>query len=108
MSLDGATYASDMTNSPLPGMPQPSSSRVRLPGFTAGFFIAAPFFMVLGALLVGLNAKLPYDWTIFPTVIGSVVFAAGLTFLITAFVMVGTRAIAQQQVDIHLRALRDR
>jgi hypothetical protein len=97
-----------MTNSLVSRVPRPSSSRVRLPGFAVGLLIAGPFFLVLGALLVGLNARLSYDWTIFPIVIGSVVFATGLAMVTAALVLVGTRLVAQQQVEIHLRAARDR
>ena len=108
MGFDGATHASDMTNSPVSPAPRAPSSRVHLSGFAVGLLIAGPFFMLLGALLVALNARLPYDWTIFPIVIGSVVFATGLAMVTAALVLVGTRLVAKQQVEIHLRAARDR
>jgi len=93
-----------MTNSPH-ATRVPAVTRIRLPSSVAGYFIAGPFFIVLGTFVAGVNINEQYDWVIYPTMIGVAILALGLAMLTTAFVLVGNRQIAQQQTDVLLRAL---
>jgi hypothetical protein len=92
-----------MTNPPVPENSEPATTRLRLPGVASVFFTVSPFMLLFGGFLGQVNASRTQDWAVFQTQLGSAIFLLAIAFLMTATVLVGVRAIAQQQVDILLK-----
>jgi len=91
-----------MTNTSPDYVPRPQSARVHLPTSAYANFVVAPFLLASGTFIVWQVSGLEWDWVIWPLLIGAGSFALGLALLTAGFVLVGTRAIAQRQVDILL------
>ena len=88
-----------MTNTPV-GSPLPPTSRpLRLPAVAIGLFILSPLLMIFGGLTVLGTAQATYDLAKMPTMVGTVMFWVGVAALMTALVLAGARAIAQQQME---------
>lgn len=92
-----------MTNPPIPDTSEPTATRLRLPGVASVFFTVSPFLLLFGGFLGQVNASVTASYGVFQTQLGSAIFLVGLAFLMTAIVLVGVRAIAQQQLDILLQ-----
>jgi len=91
-----------MTNTSTDYVPRPSTAKVHLPTGVYGNFVASPFLLALGTFMIWKVSGFDWDWVIWPLLIGVGCFALGLALLIAGFVLVGTRSIAQRQVDILL------
>ena len=83
-------------------VPRPTSARVHLPLNVYVSFIVAPMLLAFGTFLIWQVSGFEWDWVIWPLLIGAGCFTLGLALLTAGFVLVGTRAIAQGQVDILL------
>ncbi|CAN5413002.1 hypothetical protein BH10ACT7_BH10ACT7_08550 [soil metagenome] len=94
-----------MTNTHVPSESQ-AETRIYLPGVAGFFFGASPFLLLIGGFLARVQAHLTIDWAVTMTLIGTVGFFVGVGMLSIAVILVGVRSIAQQQVDILLRANR--
>ena len=97
-------------------MTQPSQTPeppyIRTPGGVAALFIAALLLMVMGGFLTLVQSELmarpePKDFAVFQTWLGTVLFHIGLAFLAAGLVIVGVRAMLQQQVEALLAHRRD-
>ena len=64
--------------------------------------------LLFGGFLSQVNAGGAQDWAIFQTILGGWIFWIGAAFLMTATILVGVRAIAQQQLDILIKLERNR
>lgn len=85
---------------------EPLSTRIYLPGIAGFFFGASPFLLLIGGFLSRVNAHLSFDWAVTMTLVGTLGFWAGVLMLSIALILAGVRSIAQQQLDITLRANR--
>jgi hypothetical protein len=94
-----------MTNSPIPAKTTPS--RILLPPLAIGLFIASVPLVLFGGFLATVHGDSTLDFAIFQTRLGTVAFWVGIGFVLTGFVLDGTRHIAQQQVDILQKISRD-
>ena len=81
-------------------------ARVRLHWLAVAFFVLAPLSMLFGGLTVLGMSQHTFNLANTPTLVGTVMFLAGLAALMVAFVLVGVRSAAQQQLDILLSAQR--
>ena len=79
-------------------------ARVRLHWIAGVFFVLAPLSMLFGGLTVLGTSQHTFNLAYTPTLVGTVMFLAGLAALSVAFVLVGVRSAAQQQLDILLQA----
>ena len=77
---------------------------MRLHWIAGVFFVLAPLSMLFGGLTVLGTAQHAFNLANTPTLVGTVMFLAGLAALSVAFVLVGVRSAAQQQLDILLQA----
>ena len=85
-----------MTNPPLP----PAPAHIKLPGIASGLFFAAPLLLLIGGFLGTIHGDGVIDFQVFQTRLGTVLFWIGIASLMTGFILVGVRAIAQQQLDV--------
>lgn len=92
-----------MTNTASPS-PEPHPNRIGLPALAPTLFAVAAFFLPIGAFLGTVNAERDFDWAIFQTRLGTVIFWFGAGSLLVGLLLVGVRAIAQQHLDFVLRA----
>ena len=88
----------------------PEPPYIRTPGGVAALFVAALLLMVTGGVLTLVQSELmarpePKDFAVFQTWLGTVLFHIGLAFLAAGLVIVGVRAMLQQQTEA-LRAHR--
>lgn len=78
-----------------------SSPRVRLPGVATALLTIAPVFLFFGAVHFMATGPRGYlDNAQNQAVMGLVIFGVGVGFLLAGLVLVGVRAIAQQQLDL--------
>ena len=63
-------------------------------------FVIAPILILFGGFLALVHGGGERDFEIFQTKLGTAAFWIGMTFMITGFILVGVRAIAQQQLDV--------
>ncbi|SDB93879.1 hypothetical protein SAMN05216410_1060 [Sanguibacter gelidistatuariae] len=85
------------------------SSRIRLPGVATGLFVVSPVLLLFGwQILMGTSSRRFFDGAPFQASLGTVMLLVGVASLLTALVLVGVRAVAQQQVDVLLQVERDR
>lgn len=77
----------------------PGHPRVRLHWLAVAFFIASPLLIVFGGLTAAGTTLATFDLAKTPTMLGTVMFLVGLATLMVAFVLVGVRSAAQQQLD---------
>lgn len=80
----------------------PGHPRVRLHWLAVAFFILSPLLIVFGGLTAMGTTLLTFDLAKTPTMVGTVMFLFGLATLMVAFVLVGVRSAAQQQLDVLL------
>ena len=64
----------------------------------------APLSMLFGGLTVLGTSQNTFNLANTPTLVGTVMFLVGLAALMVAFVLVGVRSAAQQQLDALLQA----
>lgn len=95
-----------MTNSPASHPSAPRPDRIALPALGSTLFIISFFFIPIGAALGTVNAHYDFDWASFQTRLGTVIFWFGAASLFAALLLVGIRSIAQQHLDLVLRAQR--
>lgn len=95
-----------MTNSPASPSAEPRPDRIALPALAPTLFVVAALFLPIGAFLGTVNAQRDFDWAIFQTQLGTAIFWFGAGSLLVGLVLVGVRAIAQQHLDVVLRAQR--
>ncbi|WP_371030020.1 hypothetical protein [Pseudoclavibacter sp. JSM 162008] len=84
----------------------PDHPRVRLHWLAVAFSTVAPLLMLFGGLTVAGTTRATFDLAETPTMVGTVMFLVGLAMLMVAFVLVGVRSAAQQQLDLLLDARR--
>lgn len=77
----------------------PGHPRVRLHWLAVTFFIVSPLLIVFGGLTAMGTTGVTFDLARTPTMWGTVMFLVGLATLMVAFVLVGVRSAAQQQLD---------
>ncbi|PPF45493.1 hypothetical protein C5B85_07960 [Pseudoclavibacter sp. AY1F1] len=80
----------------------PGHPRIRLHWLAVAFFILSPLLIVFGGLTAMGTTLLTFDLAKTPTMLGTVMFLVGLATLMVAFVLVGVRSAAQQQLDVLL------
>ena len=93
-----------MTN---PTVPTTSPTpRILMPAIAIVLFFVSPFLLLFGGFLGQVNAGRPADWAIFQTMLGTVMFWIGVVSLMSAIIIAAVRSIAQQHLDVMLRAER--
>jgi len=102
-----------MTNPTVsPSAPTPGTGalaqRIPMPGVAVFFFFASPVLLLFGGFLARVNAGVTFDWAVFQTMLGTVMFWVGVAALMSAIVIAAVRTIAQQHLDAVLTAQHDR
>lgn len=106
MALSGR-YAPTVTNSSLPSTSVPPSSQIRLPGVAGWLLGLSPLLLLIGVFTAFSTGSRGYfERAATQTTVGTVMILVGIAFLLTGFVLVGIRAVAQQQLNFLLDAAR--
>lgn len=94
-----------MTNTPLPTPASSPSSQIRLPRIATGLFVVSPLLLFVGVMTAFSTApREHFERAVNQTTLGTVMIVVALMGLLTACVLAGMRAIAQQQLDLVLQA----
>lgn len=96
-----------MTSPSSPSAASPPSSQIRLPRIATGLFIVSPILLFIGFMTAFSTQSRDYfERAVNQTTVGTVMLVVGIACLLTALVLVGIRAIAQQHLDAVLQAER--
>ncbi|OJU40821.1 MAG: hypothetical protein BGN97_16685 [Microbacterium sp. 69-10] len=90
----------------------PEPPYIRTPGGAAILLVSALLLMLVGGFLTLVQSELmarpePKDFAIFQTWLGTTLFQIGLAFLVAGLVIVGVRAMLQQQTEAMLARRRE-
>lgn len=81
---------------------QPQPTKLPTPTGAIVLFVLSPLFVAFGWFLWMIQHGLTFDWAVFQTALGAVLFWLGVMMFFVGCLMVSFRNTAQRQLDILL------